>query len=107
MNKQFFIPYAPVYTKTEGFINNDDDILYMVEDTKKHKIRFNGGTLQYALVEKNIKPENLFGIHVPSLQELKEQAKDEAWFLMHPVEFKDVGAQQWKLIHPIGSGDVV
>ena len=107
MNKQSFIPRAPVDTKNEGFINNDDDILYMVEDTKKHKIRFNGGTLQYALVEKNIKPENLFGISVPSEKELIEQAKHEAWFYMHPIEFKVVDAQCWKLIHPIGSSDCV
>ena len=76
----------------------------MVENTKQ-KIVFNGGSLHTALLQQNIKPENFFGIKVPNYKELRKQIENDAWYLMHPVEFKEVGAQQWNLVHPIGSGE--
>jgi len=74
----------------------------MVKGTTQ-KLCFNGGSLLTALEAQNISPENFFGRHIPTIKEIKQQIELEAWFVMHPLQIKVVGAQQWKLVYPIGS----
>ena len=76
----------------------------MVKVTNQTRISYNGGTLITAFEDAKISPENFFGTKIPTIVELNKEIENEAWFLMHPIQIKDVGAQSWKLVHPIGSG---
>lgn len=76
----------------------------MVNETKPTKISFNGSTLLTALEDAKISPENFFGKNIPTIKELKQEIENDVWFVMHPFQMVEISAQQFKLVHPIGSG---